>query len=599
MALTAYERALLDEFARRELRKIDGLRGTQAIHQIIEEYLDSAGEYAPEMERRLENLRRLESDKAAQAEERRRCWEDPVYLIENYGWTFDPRDLRCPFRPWMLWPIQVGLIRWLEELENASNAELYGETGVVPKSRDTGVTWTVAGGFMCHRWLSRRGWTGMIGSRIEKDVDSSDNPKSVFEKMRLFLRMLPIWLMPEGFDWEKHSRQMKLVNPKSKATITGECGDNMGRSGRCTMYLLDESAFIEHPETTENALTGVSRMRVDVSTPNGIGNPFELKVHSGNFPVFYVHWLDDPRKNHWIIFDSMNEVWSRGNGRCQEPIPHGGKLVYPWQEKEVERLGEVRFAQEHDIDFSASIEGILVPAKWVKAAIDLHKKYPEVFEASARFPVVAGLDVADEGGCDNVFMPRQGPVVWMPQRWKEGGPTDTANKSELLARQYNVKEVHVDAMPAGVVSTWVAADRTRKIPFFYQAVNVGQPASDAIWPDELKSKDKFANLKAELSWIVRRAFERTYEFVELGLEHDPAELISIPSGVKDFERQLSLVRMFQNENGKIVIETKKQLASRGVKSPDLWDALVLSYARRKARSKVAVTGGKRRQLQVR
>jgi len=41
--------------------------------------------------------------------------------------------------------------------------------------------------------------------------------------------------------------------------------------------------------------------------------------------------------------------------------------------------------------------------------------------------------------------------------------------------------------------------------------------------------------------------------------------------------QISLVKWFRNEKGKIVIEKKEQLASRGISSPDHAEALMLTF----------------------
>jgi phage terminase large subunit len=54
----------------------------------------------------------------------------------------------------------------------------------------------------------------------------------------------------------------------------------------------------------------------------------------------------------------------------------------------------------------------------------------------------------------------------------------------------------------------------------------------------------------------------------------------MPSGDRESDAlasQLSLVRYFRNERGKIVIEKKTELQRRGIKSPDHADAFVLTF----------------------
>ena len=94
----------------------------------------------------------------------------------------------------------------------------------------------------------------------------------------------------------------------------------------------------------------------------------------------------------------------------------------------------------------------------------------------------------------------------------------------------------------------------------------------------------FGNLKAQLWWAVRDAFKATHEHVryleghEDGVPHTEDEWILLPD-CNELIGQVSLPKWFRNEQGKIVIETKKQLATRGVPSPDYAEALVLTYAR--------------------
>jgi len=84
-----------------------------------------------------------------------------------------------------------------------------------------------------------------------------------------------------GFDIKWHAPHLKIVNPETESTITGEAGDNIGRGGRNSIYFKDESAFYEHPLTIDAALSQNSDVKIDVSTPNGIGNPFYQKRFAG------------------------------------------------------------------------------------------------------------------------------------------------------------------------------------------------------------------------------------------------------------------------------------------------------------------------------
>ena len=81
------------------------------------------------------------------------------------------------------------------------------------------------------------------------------------------VRNLPHYLKPRGFKEHTHSNYMRLFNPANDATIIGEAGDNIGRGGRCSLFFVDEAAYLEHPALIEAALTATTDVRIDISTP--------------------------------------------------------------------------------------------------------------------------------------------------------------------------------------------------------------------------------------------------------------------------------------------------------------------------------------------
>lgn len=496
-------------------------------------------------------------------------------------WTYDPRN-EVSLIPMELFPRQREFLLWLEEREANQ------EDGLVEKSRDMGATWLCVA-FLVHHWLFRDGFKGGMGSRKLELVDRLGDPDSIFEKIRLLLRNLPKWMLPPGFDWKAHANFCKLLNPAIGAALTGEGGDEIGRGGRSSVFFVDEAAFIEHPKTVDAALSANTNVRIDVSTPHGNANAFADKRNSGRVPVFVFDWRDDPRKNGWELRDSAGEVADSGPGGTHPPedIPAGCALCYPWYEAQKAKLDEVTLAQEVDRDYTASVEGIAIPAKWVRAAVDLDKRC----HLPVSRDVVAGLDVADGGACDTVLIVRRGCVVTQIHSRREGGSTDITNWAIEVAKAAGARVLNYDApgVGAGIAGTIKARSREMPLGISTTGINVGASPTEALWPDGKTSKEKFANLKAELWWIARRRFEKTYELVELGTDHRAEELISIPNN-PDLIRELSSVKAFQTEAGKTVIESKQQLSARGVKSPDYADAFILTFAPERKPARAAVGG---------
>jgi hypothetical protein len=99
--------------------------------------------------------------------------------------------------------------------------------------------------------------------------------------MRILIRNLPREFLPQGFDEQEHMAQMRIVNPQSGSTITGDIGDNIGRGGRSLIYFKDESAHYVHAEMIEAALSGNARVQIDISSVHGLGTVFDRKIEAG------------------------------------------------------------------------------------------------------------------------------------------------------------------------------------------------------------------------------------------------------------------------------------------------------------------------------
>lgn len=481
---------------------------------------------------------------------------DTVWFINTYGYTVDPRDAHSPLKPFLLFPIQEDLIGFFEK-------NYYdGNWAILEKSRDVGATWILSAVMVKH-WLFTPNFKGAVGSRKAHLVDRVGDPDCIFEKIRLFIKNLPEWLMPVG--WEQSSKTGLIANPQNGATITGESGDSIGRGGRSGLYFLDESAFVERSQKVISALSANTNCLIQVSTPNGLDNAFYRYVSEGKIPKFRIHWKDDPRKHHWITPDGKTGTgWDAPKD-----------AIYPWYEAKKTELGDpVIVAQELDLDYSASVEGIYIPAKWVRACINAHIKFPGIMDGEQ--PICAGLDVAAGGANQSVLIIRQqGLVSPKIYKWNDLDTTQVSFIVDDLLRRLNVEYLCFDAdgVGAGVGSTLKSiADKPYAITPFNGAV---PPDDITIWQGENKtSKQKFVNKRAEAWGIIRERIRKTYEMTEGIAEYSEDELISIPND-PNLIIELSKLTIRYNSAGKILLQAKNELN----RSPDTADALVYAFVR--------------------
>lgn len=539
----------------------------QALDQVrAERARRAAAAAAIDSERLIEEERKAKLDRDA---ERLRCGADAegiIYWFNHYCWTYDPRligkrdgagNLLSPHVRFILWPKQEDYIRWLHERVAAA------EEWLTEKSRDTGVSYLCCG-YALNRWLFEEGFKTTLGSRKVELVDKSGQPDSLFEKIRIMLRRQPGWMLPDGFQWAAHSLFMRLINPATGAIISGEGGEDMGRGGRSSLYIVDEAAFVPNAESVEKALSGNTDCVGWVSSVNGIGNLFYRKRHSILKPhqVFRLHWRDDPRKT---------EEWAEA--------------------KKASFSDPTSWASEYDIDYSASLEGVCIPAAWIESAKRVARLDPAVIASNA---VSAGLDVG-AGKARSVQVTRRGAIVEVPRSRGDPDTTDTALWSLDLCQAQGVHLLNFDSVGvgAGVAST---LRKTTVEGLRVEPVNTGDTPTDRRWPDGRTSDEMFGNLKAELWWLARTAFQRTHQHVlflegkDGGTQQSPSDIIAMPSGDRESETlamQLSQPRWFRNERGKIVIEKKAELTRRGIASPDHADAFVLTFLEQRRRYNIA------------
>jgi len=239
--------------------------------------------------------------------------------------TYDPRNVdRLKWMPFVFFERQSDVIKFTTEMY------LTGESGLIEKGRDMGITWLACAWSVC-AWLFAPdvaiGW----GSRVEDLVDTLGDVSSIFEKIRRLIRRLPIEFLPQGFVDKRDLTYMRCLNPFNGSTIIGETGKNIGRGGRTSIYFKDESAHYEQPESIEAALGDNTRVQIDISSVNGPGNVFHRKreagiewepgkvIEKGKTRVLIVDWRDHPEKTQeW--YETRKANWKRAIHRLRRFI---------------------------------------------------------------------------------------------------------------------------------------------------------------------------------------------------------------------------------------------------------------------------------------
>ena len=240
------------------------------------------------------------------------------------------------------------------------------------------------------------------------------------------------------------------------------------------------------------------------------------------------------------------------------------------------------FAQEVDRNYSSSVEGVIIPAEWVRAAVDAHLK----LDIPETGPWGSALDVADEGTDTNAQAGRQGAILRFCTEW---GARDTAvtarnavgNIEALgpVALQYDCIGVGAGVKAeANNLKDLGALDKNITFVPWNAAAKVQNPNGRVIENDQdsPKNKDFYANLKAQGWWELRNRFYRTWRAVEEGAVYDHDTLISIDSTIPalhKLKKELSQATISRGASLKLVVDKSPS----GTTSPNLADCVMMVY----------------------
>jgi hypothetical protein len=313
-------------------------------------------------------------------------------------------------------------------------------------------------------------------------------------------------------------------------------------------FISARTSRAEQPE----ALQGVHSDNVMLVADEASGVPeavFEAAAGSMSGHNALTILLGNPVRSSGFFFDTHNrlkdEWWTR-RVSCIDSTRVSKEYVDDMKSRYGEESNAFRIRVLGE--FPRSDDDTIIPMDLLESA--KHRDTRAYEDA----PIVWGLDVARFGSDSSVLCKRQSNVVHTLERWRN---LDLMQLTGAVVSQYEAcdhksrpTEILVDSigLGAGVV------DRLRELNLPARGINVSEsPAMGGT----------YLNLRAEL-WHKAKAW----------LEKRDCK---IPNN-EDLIGELATVRYTFTSNGKIKIESKDDIRRRGLKSPDMADAFVLTFA---------------------
>lgn len=298
------------------------------------------------------------------------CAKDVLFFVNVFLNAEDPfaeKGLRhgignVRIRPIITYPCQDEFITALKRSIDK------GDDIIGDKSRDMLATYMVLAVFL-HGFLFH-GRKFMISSWKEDEIDGKEDTSTHFGKLRLFLKYLPPYLLPRGFDLKKNSSYMSLRNPENGGTLVGSAASpNLASGRREDAIFLDElSKWERYAKEAWISASDATRCKIGVWTPRGSANfAYELMQGEEVQHKFHLLWWKHPEKTYTtaehlklvesgVIFDKvgkykvlLNKDQSKAPDGCY--VDQNGKIRSEWYDDSCKKRTPDDIAENLDCNY--------------------------------------------------------------------------------------------------------------------------------------------------------------------------------------------------------------------------------------------------------
>lgn len=425
---------------------------------------------------------------------------------------------------------------------------------LVLKGRQQGVSTYVAGRFF---WRV----THTPGCRAFILTHEAEATANLFDMAKRYVEHCPDLIRPAiGAD---SSRELTFPGLDSGYKVGTAGNKGVGRSNTVQLFHGSEAGFWpnadEHAKGVLQAVPNEPGTEIIVeSTANGVGNYFHQQWQTAEsgmsdfLPVFLPwFWQDEYRRDVPEGFELTDEE----TGIARQYELDDGQMY--WRRMKIADLsvgggdGVLSFQQEYpntsaEAFISTGGEYAFIRPEQVLPARKAVEQ-PEPFGA-----VVVGVDPARFGDDRTALIRRQGRVAYGAETHEKRDLMDTVGRVAKIIKEERPARVFIDVggLGAGVV------DRLREIGYgaICVPVNFGERPFDA---------ERYINRRAEM-WGGMREW----------LDDGP---VSIPDR-DDLHADLCGPHFKYDSRTRIQIESKEDMKKRGVRSPDLGDALALTFS---------------------
>ncbi len=295
----------------------------------------------------------------------------------------------------------------------------------------------------------------------------------------------------------------------------------------------------------ENPLSSGNAHLLLIGNPTQPTGDFKDAFSSPLYKTFHISCFDTPNFTEFGITmdDIRHNTWREKIG--DKPLPRPYLISPQWVWERYEEWGE------NNILFQVYCLGQF-PDAGVNTLIPVHSiDYAmETVKLEAKGEKVASLDVSRYGDDETVYMLRQGNKILKIVAWGHQDNIYSAGRTARLLREDKPLICRIDAVGTGSGTFDILRDNGFDN---IEEYNGAEPALDV---------EIFGNSRAEIYFKLANMFQ--------------SNEIDLPLDAK-LRSQLADIRYKYNKKNQLLIESKEEARSRGVRSPDRADALLMLY----------------------
>lgn len=363
-----------------------------------------------------------------------------------------------------------------------------------------------------------------------------------------------------------NAKELIFDNLDSGYKLATAGSKDVGRGNTAQLLHASEIAFWQN---ASDHLAGIGNTIADAdgteiileSTANGVGTPFHqlwqaAESGQGDYIAIFVPWFWQPEYRSPLTPD-----FSLSPEEAEYAQVYGlDDMQMSWRRNKIITYGVGRewlFDQEYpataSLGFRSVTDDPFITPGSVMAAVN--SKFRD-----QHGPLVIGVDPADTGPDRTAIVFRRGRMVPRIQTYQGRSTMEVAGIVANMIAEHSPDAVFIDATGIGAG----IADRLKELGHKVFAVHSGSAADD---------RKTYANKRAEM-WGRARDW----------LLDGPVRLPNDPALISD----LTAPGYRYDSSGRLLIEKKEDMRSRGIRSPDVADGLCLTFAEMIGQSTIPV-----------